>query len=82
MNSVLIKLLSEFREVKSIIENFKPTVLETIEEAEELIENNSKEIVCHEECNDDRSKGSSIDEPQVESQDEPQDESEEESEEQ
>jgi DNA repair exonuclease SbcCD ATPase subunit len=78
MNSVLIKLLSEFREVQSIIKNFKPTVLETIEEAEEIIENNSKkdssesDEESNEESNDENSKESSIDEPEEESQEQSQ----------
>lgn len=43
MNSVLLKLLTEFRELHSIVRTIKPSILETIDEAEELIDEHKKE---------------------------------------
>ena len=48
MNSVLIKLLSEFRDLQNIIKDFKLPVLETIQEVEELIDTSDDSIKSNE----------------------------------
>ncbi len=78
MNGVLLKLLTEFRELHSIVRTIKPSLLETIDEAEELIDEHKKES---QEDNDDASDDANDDENNEDDEgnnDEPEEEAEEE----
>jgi len=77
MNSVLLKLLTEFRELHSIVRTIKPSILETIDEAEELIDEHKKESEDND-ANNDADNDEENNEDDEDNDDEPEEEAEEE----